>query len=89
MELEYGRKIISHLFKRNNYKTMVVGKPQPVETNIQWNNKVSSSFIIKIDFFSTRRIRIIYQATSLEIGDNGPPIFKMPLIKLFHIDSEL
>ena len=50
MELEYGRKIISHLFKRNNYKTMVVGKPQPVETNIQWNNKVISSLKIKIDF---------------------------------------
>ena len=33
--LEYGRKILSHLFKRNNYKTMVVGKPQPVENTIK------------------------------------------------------
>ena len=44
MELEYGRKIISHLFKRNNYKTMVVGKPQPVETNMQWNNAEKTDF---------------------------------------------
>ena len=56
MELEYGRKIISHLFKRNNYKTMVVGKPQPVETNIQWNNKVISSLIIKIGRNVTNRV---------------------------------
>ena len=44
MELEYGRKIISHIFKRNNYKTMVVGKPQPVETNIQWNNAEKTDY---------------------------------------------
>ena len=31
MDLEYGRKVLPHLFKRNNYKTMPVGKPQPVE----------------------------------------------------------
>ena len=31
MVLEYGRKILPQLFKRNNYHTMVVGKPQPVE----------------------------------------------------------
>jgi len=31
MILEYGRKILPQLFKRNNYHTMVVGKPQPVE----------------------------------------------------------
>ena len=34
MMLEYGRKILTHLFKRNNYYTMVVGKPQPVEERL-------------------------------------------------------
>ena len=33
--LEYGRKILTHLFKRNNYRTMVVGKPQPVENTVK------------------------------------------------------
>ena len=28
MELEYGRKVLSHIFKRNNYYTMTIGKPQ-------------------------------------------------------------
>ena len=30
MSLEYGRKIIPHLFKRNNYRTYQVGKEQPM-----------------------------------------------------------
>lgn len=34
MILEYGRKILPQLFKRNNYHTMVVGKPQPVEEQL-------------------------------------------------------
>ena len=36
MTLEYGRKILPHLFKRNNYHTMVVGKPQPVEEKLDF-----------------------------------------------------
>ena len=35
MELEYGRKVLSHVFKRNNYYTMTVGKPQPVEDKVR------------------------------------------------------
>lgn len=35
MELEYGRKVLSHIFKRNNYYTMTVGKPQPVEDKVK------------------------------------------------------
>ena len=31
MDLEYGRKVLPHIFKRNNYATFTVGKPQPVE----------------------------------------------------------
>ena len=33
MELEYGRKVLSHIFKRNNYYTMTIGKPQVSPTN--------------------------------------------------------
>ena len=29
MSLEYGRKVMPHLFKRNNYRTYLVGKEQP------------------------------------------------------------
>ena len=35
MDLEYGRKVLPHLFKRNNYKTMTIGKPQPVEDKLK------------------------------------------------------
>ena len=38
MTLEYGRKILPHLFKRNNYHTMVVGKPQPVEEKLDFKS---------------------------------------------------
>ena len=44
MELEYGRKVLTHLFKRNNYHTMVVGKPQPVEAAISTNNPERTDF---------------------------------------------
>ena len=44
MELEYGRKVLTHLFKRNNYHTMVVGKPQPVEAAISTNNAAKTDF---------------------------------------------
>lgn len=43
MELEYGRKVLTHLFKRNNYKTMVVGKPQPVEAAIATSQPTSEN----------------------------------------------
>ena len=36
--LEYGRKILSHLFKRNNYKTILVGKDQPCGTTLRTHN---------------------------------------------------
>ena len=37
--LEYGRKIVSHLFKRNNYQTFLVGKDQPVRVSYGTNNE--------------------------------------------------
>ena len=30
MEVEHGRKLMSHMFKRNNYKTFVFGKMDPL-----------------------------------------------------------
>ena len=47
MGLEYGRKVLPHLFKRNNYKTMTVGKPQPVEDSLKdpTNTRVRSVII--------------------------------------------
>ena len=43
MTLEYGRKIISHLFKRNNYRTYLVGKEQPIGASIATTNKIGFS----------------------------------------------
>ena len=42
--LEYGRKIISHLFKRNNYKTLLVGKDQPIGKSITERNGEEGAF---------------------------------------------
>ena len=36
--LEYGRKILPQLFKRNNYKTLLVGKDQPCGTTMNAND---------------------------------------------------
>ena len=30
MAIEYNRKILPHMFKRNNYGTMLIGKDQPL-----------------------------------------------------------
>ena len=42
--LEYGRKIISHLFKRNNYKTLLVGKDQPIGKTVKTHNGEEGNF---------------------------------------------
>ena len=55
MQLEYGRKIISHLFKRNNYKTMVVGKPQPVENTVRGDNDGNMFFVEGTKFWAFDR----------------------------------
>ena len=46
MDLEYGRKVLPHLFKRNNYRTMTIGKPQPVEDSLKdpTNTRVSTVY---------------------------------------------
>ena len=51
MELEYGRKVLTHLFKRNNYHTMVVGKPQPVEAAISSNDMTPGNLKSGTDFY--------------------------------------
>ena len=33
MDMEVGRKVLPHLFKRNNYHTIGVGKLQPLDGN--------------------------------------------------------
>ena len=45
IRLEYGRKIVSHLFKRNNYRTMVVGKMQPIGMVMAGTNETNTYFI--------------------------------------------
>ena len=47
MFIEYGRKLISHLFKRNNYKTILVGKQQPLGHEIIPKNKENNDYVAK------------------------------------------
>ena len=44
MKLEYGRKILPHLFKRNNYATFMVGKSQPVGSTLGTRNQDGTDF---------------------------------------------
>ena len=63
MELEYGRKVLSHIFKRNNYYTMTIGKPQ-VSRN--FNQNCRSKFSVEI---SSRKLRSNFWAIfSVEIS---------------------
>ena len=54
--LSYGRKIMSHMFKRNNYATFVVGKNQPLGSNKlgSLNSDQVSFFIQNLFFFLTK-----------------------------------
>ena len=64
MELEYGRKVLTHLFKRNNYHTMVVGKPQPVEAAISTNNPEKTDYY----FIEGNELLIIKNSVATNIG---------------------
>ena len=44
MNLEYGRKILPHLFKRNNYKTISVGKDQPMGNSFGTKNDEGTDY---------------------------------------------
>ena len=44
IKLDYGRKIMSHLFKRNNYKTFLVGKDQPIGSILGTRNEDETDF---------------------------------------------
>ena len=39
MSIEHGRKILPHLFKRNNYETLLIGKDQPLGSQWATTNK--------------------------------------------------
>ena len=46
MSLELGRKVMPHLFKRNNYGTYLVGKEQPFSSTLVERKTPGKFFIL-------------------------------------------